>query len=150
MFEQIIEFSTNHPVLVPSFIALAGLIVFTEFRNLTSKFLTVGPTAAIAVINNDDSVLLDVREQNEISSGMLNNAIHIPLSAINERISELDKYKSNPVLVYCRSGNRSGSVCRNLSGRGFEKVYNLAGGIMAWEDAHLPISKNEKSRKRKK
>ena len=90
--------------------------------------------------------MLDVRESNEIKDGMISDAIHIPLSAVNKRLSELDKYKQDTVVVYCRSGNRSASVCRSLSGRGFEKVYNLSGGIMAWQDAHLPISKNSKKK----
>ncbi|MCK4710817.1 MAG: rhodanese-like domain-containing protein [Gammaproteobacteria bacterium] len=98
------------------------------------------------MINTDEAVLLDVREMSEVTAGMLNEAIHIPLSGFNKRVAELDKYKDSSVLVYCRSGNRSGSVCRTLSGRGFEKVYNLSGGIMAWEDAHLPVSRKGKSK----
>lgn len=127
-----------------SFFAISGIILFTEFRNLSAKYANIGPALAIGVINKEDAVLIDVREMNEIKEGMINNAIHIPLSAINKRLSELDKYKDRAVLVYCRSGNRSGSVCRTLSSRGFDKVYNLAGGIMAWQDAHLPISKKRK------
>ncbi len=140
MLQQIIEFSTNNLMLVVSFMALSGFILFTEFRKFTQKFTTVGPSSAISIINKNKTMLLDVREMNEIKSGMLIDAIHIPLSGIGKRISELDKYKDDAVVVYCRSGNRSGSVCRTLSGRGFEQVYNLAGGIMAWEDAHLPVS----------
>ena len=144
MFDQIVEFSTSHPILVMSFFAIAGIILFTELRNLSAKYSNIGPALAIGVINKEDAVLIDVREMNEIKEGMINNAIHIPLSAINKRLTELDKYKDRAVLVYCRSGNRSGSVCRTLSSRGFEKVYNLAGGIMAWQDAHLPVSKKRK------
>lgn len=143
---QVIEFTTNHPLLVLAFASVAGLILFTELRNFTKKFSTVGPAAAISLINNEETVLLDVRENNEVDSGMISNAIHIPLSALNKRLSELDKYKENSVLVYCRSGNRSGSVCRTLTGRGFEKVFNLVGGIMAWQDAHLPVLKTKKKK----
>ena len=150
MFAQILEFSTNHPILTLSFLSLTGVIIFLEIRNFTQKFTSVGPAAAISIINNENTVLLDVRENNELGQGVLNDAIHIPLSAINGRLSELDKYKNDSILVYCRSGNRSGSVCRTLTGRGFEKVYNLVGGIMAWQDAHLPISKDKKKNKDKK
>ena len=146
MLDQLIEFSTNHPVLVMSFAAITGFILFTEFRNLTANYSSLGPAAAISIINQGDSVLLDVRENNELSDGMLNGAVHIPLSVINKRLSELDKHKGKTVLVYCRSGNRSAGVCRTLTGRGFEKVYNLSGGMMAWQDAHLPISKNSKKK----
>jgi len=147
MPEQLFEFSTNHPILVTSFVALLGLILFTEFRRLTQKFDNIGPAAAISLINHEDTVLLDVREQNEVNDGMLNDAIHIPLSAMGKRVTELDKFKDQSVLVYCRSGNRSGSVCRTLNNRGFEKVFNLSGGIMAWQDAHLPVKKRKNKKK---
>jgi len=144
MFEQIIEFSGNHPVLVLSFVALTGIILFLELRGFTQKFTSIGPAAAISVINQDKTIILDVREMSEIKSGMLADAIHIPGSSVKKRLSELDKYKDNSVVVYCRSGNRSTGVCRALTSRGFEKVYNLAGGIMAWEDAHLPVTTKKK------
>ncbi len=149
MPEQIFEFSNNHPILVLSFVALLGLILFTEFRRLTQKFSNVTPTSAINLINDEDPVLIDVREQSEVGDGTLNNAIHIPLSSFAKRAGELDQYRDKSVIVYCRSGNRSGSVCRTLTGRGFEKVYNLAGGIMAWQDAHLPIAARKKPSKSK-
>ena len=147
MFDQILEFSTNHPVLMVSFAAITGFILFTEYRNVTAKFTSLGPSAAISIINQDDSVLLDVRENNEIADGMLADAIHIPLSNIGKRLSEMDKHKDKSVVVYCRSGNRSTGVCRTLTGKGFDKVYNLSGGIMAWQDAHLPVSKKNNKKK---
>ena len=150
MPEQIFEFSTNHPILVLSFAALLGLILFTEFRKLTQKFSNISPTSAVNLINDEEPLVVDVREQSEVGDGMLADAVHIPLSAFNSRAGEIDKYRDRSVLVYCRSGNRSGSVCRNLSKRGFESVYNLSGGIMAWQDAHLPVAKRKKQSKKKK
>jgi rhodanese-related sulfurtransferase len=149
MPQQVFEFSTNHPLLVLSLVAVLGLIFFTEFRRFTQKFSNISPALAISLINREDPVLVDVREQNELSDGMLNDAVHIPLSAFGKRVSELDTQKDRTVLVYCRSGNRSGGACRTLTGRGFDKVYNLSGGIMAWKDAHLPISSNRKKKKGK-
>jgi rhodanese-related sulfurtransferase len=150
MNAQILEFSGNHPILVASFFALLGLILFTEFRRFTEKFVNVTPGAAVPIINKDDTVILDIRETNEIKDGKINDAIHIPLTNINNRLSEMDKHKDQNVVVYCRSGHRSSSVCRMLTGRGFEKVYNLSGGIMAWQEAHLPVSSGSGKKKKKK
>lgn len=147
MPNQIFEFSTNHPLLALSFVALLGVILFTEFRRFTQKFSNVGPSAAIGIINRENAVLVDVREQSEISDGMLADAIHIPLSVFGKRVAELDKHKDATVIVYCRSGNRSSGACRTLTQRGFDKVHNLAGGIMAWQDAHLPIQKRKNKKK---
>ncbi len=60
---------------------------------------------------------------------------------VDKRLGELDKFKDKPVIVVCQSGNRSSSTCNALTKRGFEKVYNLSGGISAWEQAGLPVTK---------
>jgi rhodanese-related sulfurtransferase len=150
MVAQIFEFSSNHPILVLSFVALLGLILFTEFRRVTQKHKNIGPVAAISLINNEDPLLLDVREQSEITGGMINESMHIPMSAFARRVAEMDQHKDKSVLVYCRSGNRSGGACRTLTNRGFENVYNLSGGIIAWQDAHLPVSTSKKESKKSK
>lgn len=90
---------------------------------------------------NDDALILDVREDKEFASGHIPKAKHIPLGKLGSRIQELDKFKSQPILVTCRSGQRSARACGMLKKAGFETVYNQAGGILAWERANLPISK---------
>ena len=90
---------------------------------------------------NDDALILDVREDKEFSSGHIPKAKHIPLSQLASRLQELDKFKSKPILVTCRSGQRSSRACGMLKKAGFETVYNQAGGIIAWERANLPVNK---------
>ena len=90
---------------------------------------------------NDDALILDVREDKEFASGHIPKARHIPLGKLSSRIQELDKHKKKPILVTCRSGQRSARACRMLKKAGFETVYNQAGGIIAWERANLPVAK---------
>ncbi|MGD2084341.1 MAG: rhodanese-like domain-containing protein, partial [Chromatiales bacterium] len=52
----------------------------------------------------------------------------------------LKKFKNRPIVVSCRSGAQSATACRQLRKEGFERVYNLHGGILAWESANLPVS----------
>jgi rhodanese-related sulfurtransferase len=89
---------------------------------------------------NDDALVLDVREDKEFAASHIPKAKHIPLGQLAGRIKELDKFKGKPVLVTCRSGQRSASACRMLKKAGFETVYNQAGGIIAWERANLPVT----------
>ncbi|MBL7004192.1 MAG: rhodanese-like domain-containing protein [Gammaproteobacteria bacterium] len=137
--EQFVDFSTNHATLVGSFFALLGFIVFSEYRTLTQKFSVVTPSGAIPLMNLDDSIVIDVRESNELKDGKIADTKHIPMGSISSKLKELENYKNKDVVVYCRSGHRSASACRTLTNNGFEKVYNLKGGIMAWRDAQLPI-----------
>jgi len=137
--DQLIEFTNNHAALVASFVALLGFLFFTEFRVMTQKFSVVTPSGAIQIMNQDGSLLIDVRETKEISEAAIADYKHIPLASFSDKVSELEKYKDKDIIVYCRSGHRSASACRTLTNNGFESVYNLKGGIMAWQDAQLPV-----------
>lgn len=92
------------------------------------------------LIANEDAVVLDVRTMEEYSVGRIPQARHIPLSQIAQRVSELESCcKDKPILVSCRSGSRSARACFFLRRRGFEQVYNLKGGLIAWTRANLAL-----------
>ena len=76
-------------------------------------------------ITDKNTLILDVRTDEEYISGSYKNAIHIPLDDLRERLNELDKSKT--YLVYCKTGLRSYIACRILSQNGF-KVQNITGG----------------------
>ncbi|HIJ89639.1 MAG: rhodanese-like domain-containing protein [Desulfobulbaceae bacterium] len=75
--------------------------------------------------------LLDVRQPKEYEDGHLPGAILIPLRELPGRLGELDKEK--PVIVYCAVGGRSKAAAQLLAGKDFASVYNMTGGIKAWE-----------------
>jgi rhodanese-related sulfurtransferase len=146
---QFIEFSTNHWDL---FLALAAILFMMFSGGLTSRlrgFTEIGPTEAVQLINHQGATLLDVREDKEYQDGHILDAIHIPLSKLAGRLTELDELKSRPLVISCRSGHRSATACAQLRKNGFETVYNLKGGVMAWQSAGLPLQKPGKKKKRK-
>jgi rhodanese-related sulfurtransferase len=100
----------------------------------------VSPIEATLLLNREDAIVIDVRESGEWSGGHIPNARHIALSQLDKRIGEIDRLKARPVIVCCASGNRSASACGKLRRAGFEKVFNLAGGIGAWTQAGLPVT----------
>jgi len=141
MLAQISEFAMNHPYLVIAFAVLLALVFFNEMKIATQRFASLTPAAAVQLMNNEDIVVLDVREPSETIGGKIARAIQIPVSALAKRVGELDKHKDKTLLVYCKSGARSGVACKELGKNGFDKVYSLNGGLMAWQEAHLPLSK---------
>jgi rhodanese-related sulfurtransferase len=141
MLAQISEFAMNHPYLVIAFAVLLALVFFNEFKIATQRFASLTPAAAVQLMNTEDIVVLDVREPSETIGGKIARAIQIPVGAVAKRIDELEKHKDKTMLVYCKTGARSGMACKELSKNGFDKVYSLNGGLMAWQDAHLPLSK---------
>ena len=81
----------------------------------------------------DKLPLLDVREAPELAICQLPGNVHIPMSQLQARIDELDSYKQNDIVVYCRSGGRSAQCVQYMRRLGY-KAINLAGGILAWSD----------------
>src|SRR6185312_9974640 len=82
----------------------------------------------------DHAVLLDVRTPKEIEEASIDGHVAIDMyePGFMEKLNALEKDKA--YFIYCRSGNRSGQACRYLATQGFEKLYNLKGGMIAWTD----------------
>lgn len=86
-------------------------------------------------------VLLDVREKYELTDelGHLKGIIHIPIGSLSQRIAELEPFRAQTIIVICRSGVRSKTGAQILTKAGFENVPVLAGGMLAWRNAGLPV-----------
>lgn len=137
---QFIEFAGNHLLLFGGFIVVTALIVKMELESRLSGIAQLGPAAAVRLMD-DDTVVLDVRETQEYGNGHIKDAVHIPMSALKSRVSELEKHKNKNILAYCRSGSRSNYACKLLKKNGFDNVYNLSGGVMGWSSANLPLTR---------
>ncbi len=102
---------------------------------------SVNTVEATQLINRQDALLLDVREQNEYAQAHILNARGVPLSQLESRLADYEKFKEKPIIVYCASGNRSSTAATLLRKRGFTNVVNLTGGFTAWQQAGLPVQK---------
>lgn len=80
---------------------------------------------------NEKFAFIDVREEWEYEDENL-GAINIPLGDLPTRLDEIEKYKNQEIVVHCRSGARSGNAKKFLESKGFSKVRNVLGGIMAY------------------
>jgi rhodanese-related sulfurtransferase len=127
--------------MLASLAAVSGAMLVWSFVGSKLSGVEQADTLQATRLYNDDALILDVREDKEYASGHIPKARHIPLGQLAGRLQELDKFKGKPILVTCRSGQRSARACGMLKKAGFETVYNQAGGIMAWERANLPIAK---------
>jgi rhodanese-related sulfurtransferase len=136
----VLDFVQNNLMLVGVAVVSGGMLLWQTFSSTLGGGSQVGTAEATRLIN-DDALVLDVREDKEWSEGHIPNAKHIPLGQLSGRLAELDKYKGKPIVVNCRSGNRSNTACRSLKKAGFEHAHNLAGGIIAWEETGLPVAR---------
>ena len=108
---------------------------------LTQRGKRATPQDVTMLINRSKATIVDVRDAKEFANGSLPDAKNIPLAELDQRIGELDKFKSKSVVVVCQSGARASSAAAKLSKAGFTDVVTLDGGIAAWKKANLPLAK---------
>ena len=135
------DFIVNNILLVAVAALSGAMLVWPLIRGRMSGVPEVDTLEAVQLINQQDALLLDVREDSEYESGHIPNSKHIPAGRVGDRLKELEKYKGKPVVVLCRSGNRSTAACGLLKKQGFADVRSLRGGIEAWQQASLPVKK---------
>jgi rhodanese-related sulfurtransferase len=102
---------------------------------------SVNTLEATQMINRQDALMLDVREQAEYAQSHILNARALPLSQLEARIGDIEKFKDKPLIVYCATDNRSSTAVATLKKRGFSNVVSLSGGFAAWQSAGLPVQK---------
>ena len=108
-----------------------------ELVDLSTLPDVIDVQTAATLMNNDDVLLIDVREQWEYDEKHIPGITLIPMSELESRISEIPTDKT--VVLTCRSGNRSGQVHAFLAENGYDNTHNMEGGILAWEAAGFEV-----------
>jgi rhodanese-related sulfurtransferase len=93
---------------------------------------------ATQLINQNKTIIIDVRDEAQFASGHIREAKNIPAKELAKRIGELDKFKTRNILVVCQSGTQSGKAAATLAKAGFNDVFGLTGGMAAWQTQSLP------------
>ncbi len=113
-------------------IAMAGLFISFAYSKgwILADFEFINAKQAIVRLADDSNItLLDVRTVKEYEEKHLKNAINIPVQELDSTLNRLEKMKSKPIIVYCRSGSRSIKASRILEKNGFTPL-NVEGGII--------------------
>jgi rhodanese-related sulfurtransferase len=138
---QLLEFTSNHVFLVVALFALLAMLVAGEIRLRLSGINNIEPRDATRMLNHQNAILVDMRTDNDYQAGHIVNALHL---STQDNMSALEKHRDRPIIVYCNSGQRSIAFCGKLRKQGFDTVYNLKGGILAWQKADLPLTRADR------
>lgn len=113
-------------------IIIASAFLIATNANAQVKNINVDEFEKMVVSLDKNEVLLDVRSKNEVKEGFITGMTHIDFHSkdFSEQISKLDKSKT--YYVYCAAGGRSFKAAKALEEKGIKSVYNLNGGIIAW------------------
>ena len=137
---NILKFVTDNILLVGVAFASGAMLVWPALRRGAAG-ASVTTLQATLLINQQNALVLDVREAAEYERGHMLNARNIALGELESRAGEIEKHKAKPVIVVCDDGNPSGRAAAALRKQGFEQVFTLNGGIRAWRQAGLPMEK---------
>jgi len=92
---------------------------------------TIQPEELLTKLDAGETIhMIDVREADEVATGIIPGAEHIPLGLVEFKYQDLDKNKE--YVIICRSGGRSGKACQFLEEQGFD-VTNMSGGMLEWQ-----------------
>lgn len=114
-------------------LALTGCSKSTEEESVNEKiqYIKISPKDAKEIMDNEESIVLDVRTKDEYDQGHIEGAVLLPVDEISSKAEEVLKDKKAKILVYCRSGNRSATAAKTLIKMGYENVLDF-GGIIDW------------------
>ncbi|MEH6515727.1 MAG: rhodanese-like domain-containing protein [Halioglobus sp.] len=136
--ELFIEFLTQQWLLAAGLLATLGMLFFHETRKSGPS---LSPQQAINMVNGQEGVFLDLRDAGAFKEGHVVGALNIPATKLTSRLGELEKYKSNPIVLVCKMGQQSAAAGKQLKAGGFEQVFKMSGGMMEWSNLQLPTVK---------
>lgn len=137
MVANLIQFATNHYLLMAIFVVLLAALLVNEIRR-GGQSLSNGQLTAL--VNADKGLVIDIRPAKEYAAGHIVGALSIPQDKLATRMTELEKHKDKTLIVVDAMGQHAGTVCRDLLKAGYNAA-KLSGGVSSWKADNLPLVK---------
>ena len=141
--QQIPEFIGNHPILSLAFVGIGVALVANELSRFTRGYKGISPAELTRLINREDALVIDVSAHNDFEKGHIVGSKHLAMSQFDPAHKLLAKSKDQPVVIVCRSGVTAGNAAKQLVKAGFTRVQILEGGVGAWQQAELPLTRGK-------
>tara|TARA_Y100000389_G_scaffold205127_1_gene263650 strand:- start:1162 stop:1626 length:465 start_codon:yes stop_codon:yes gene_type:complete len=146
--EKVLEFISNHTLLVVALMVSFFVVIFTELRRKASNLISIDISEAISLFNKD-AIIIDLRNIETFSKGHIVNARNIPFDELEGKIETLESNKSQPIITVCEAGIMSTKAVNILQKLGFESVFSLKGGMNNWGQIGLPVVTGKKTKVKK-
>ena len=143
--QEYIHFFQHNAVLSILWLTILIALASLFFKSASSGIHLVSVSEMVQLINKENGIVVDVRSSHEFNQGHIVNSLHIlPSDIQKDSFHGIEKFKSNPVVVVCRTGQTAQSSATALVKAGFDRVSVLRHGLMAWEKANLMLLCGEK------
>lgn len=137
---DLLPFVQQNWILVLVAATSGALLLWPGIAAGTRSGLT--PDAAVQLMNREKAVVVDVSETEEFAAGHIAGAKNVPVNQLEQRLPEVVKNKTVPLILVCASGARAQRCLATAKSLGYDKAVVLGGGLRAWKEANLPVEKN--------
>jgi rhodanese-related sulfurtransferase len=143
--QEYIQFFQENMLLTLAWVGILAALIMTTYKSATAPYKVVSTNQLTQLINNESGVVVDIRSRDDFKRGHITDAINIlPTDIKSGNLVNLEKHKSDPIIVVCKTGQTAQESATLLVKAGFEKVNLLNNGIAAWNDANLPLVRGKK------
>ena len=142
--ELITSLLTAYPILSAAWIGIFIAIIVLSIRIQLSPIKQLSTQELTFVVNKEEGIVVDIRQEKEFRASHILDAKHLASEKANKSdFASLEKFKDKPIIVVCTAGISAAKVANLLLKAGFNKVNLLKGGMNAWVNAGLPVSKGK-------
>jgi rhodanese-related sulfurtransferase len=136
---DVLPFLTHNWALVLIALVSGALLLWPGITAASSGGLT--PDSAVQLMNREKAVVVDVSEADEFAGAHIKGARNVPVNDLPQRLPEVVRNKTVPLILVCPSGARSRRALGVAKSLGYDKAVVLGGGLKAWREANLPLEK---------
>ncbi|WP_130619222.1 rhodanese-like domain-containing protein [Dyella amyloliquefaciens] len=137
------EFIGNHLALAALFLVLLLAIIVMEILTLFRKYKELTPAGLTLLINRESPLMIDLSAYADFEKAHVPGSRHVAMSQFDPEQKDLAKAKDLPVVLIDKDGRNTGKAAQRLVKAGFSKVFTLGGGVLAWQQAQLPVAKGK-------
>lgn len=141
IMEHLLEFIKNHWYLWLAFFVILGLIAFEETRKSVRGIRRLAPDEVVNLMNHHEATVIDLREHASFSHGHILGSINLHLAPADDLTQKIEPYKNKSLILLAKDDLSALSFGTKLQKLGIAKIYLLKGGLAAWKNAGLPLTK---------
>jgi rhodanese-related sulfurtransferase len=138
--EHLSQFITNHWQLWLLFLVALFAIFLNELITQRKKAKEISPQAAVDLMNNEEAVMVDIRDKESFKNGHIINSVHVGTEDFEHQ--KMEQYKNKSIILVCARGLHAPALALKIHNLGYQPLV-LAGGIEAWQSANLPLVKGK-------
>ncbi|CAH8224445.1 rhodanese-like domain-containing protein [Vibrio aestuarianus] len=143
--QEYIEFFQQNMILSLAWVGILVALIMSIVKSTTAAYKEISASQTTHLMNRENGVVVDIRSKEEFKKGHITDAVHILPSDIKAgNFASLENHKSDPIIVVCKTGQTAQESANLLAKAGFENVNLLKSGLVAWNEANLPLVRGKK------